>query len=209
MTLSDQPLAVFERNLTYARGMVNGGRALDRLRTREMDPADLYRAAWSQGVSAFDHWLHLEIYRRAPVIVRSVSGPRPPMLKKTRLSFDLVDKMQHHDVEIGEAFGQHLRTEIGRTSFHHPDAIAEGVRYLVDVPPATVWDRAAQHLSTPADQPWTRDSARNRHREVLERRNRIAHEADLDPTTAATRGRGRRRTTPSPGSTTSAMRSTR
>lgn len=101
-------------------------------RRLELDPADLYRAAWSQAVSAFD---------------------------------------------------QHMRTEIGRTSFHQPDAISEGVRYLVDVPPATVWDLAAQHLPTPADPPWTRDMARARHREVLDRRNRIAHEADLDPTT--------------------------
>ncbi len=181
--LSDQPLTVFERSLVYAHGMVQGGRSLLRLQAGVLDPADLYRAAWTQAVSAFDHWLHMEIYHRAPVVVRSATGPRPPMLKKTALSFDLVDKMQHHDVEIGEAFGEHLRSELGRTSFHAPDAISDGVRYVVDLTPARVWDHAAQNLTTPADPPWTRDTARARHREVLDRRNRIAHEADLDPAT--------------------------
>ncbi len=187
MALSTAPLAVFERNLSYARGMVNGGRALARLGTSELDPADLHRAAWTQSISAFDHWLHLEIYRRTPVIVRKVSGERPPMLAKTRLPFDMVEKVQHHGVELGEAFADHMRTEIGRTSFHQPEAIAEGVRYLVNVPQAKIWDLTAQYLTTPSDPPWTRETARLRHREVLDRRNRIAHEADLDSTT------GRRR----------------
>ena len=184
--MSATPLETFDRNIGYARGLVHGGRSLEHLQVGRLDHADLYRAAWTQAVSALDHWLHAEIYARAPAMVNRVGGRRPPMLWKVKLPFELIDQVQHHSLALSDAFRQQIADEIGRTSFPQIRDLVRGMQYLVCLEPAQVQSGLVTALNT-ADgnptPPWTRAAVDERHRSVLARRNAIAHEADLDPVT--------------------------
>ena len=59
-----------------------------------------------------------------------------------------------------------------------PDKIAEAFRLVSEVP---LWRSVAQYLSIPEE------DVKNRLRLIVERRNKIAHEADLDPSAPGTR----------------------
>lgn len=183
-------LVLFEKNLEYARGLIDGGRSLENLQVARLDPADLYRAAWTQAVSALDHWLHAEIYARTPAMVNRVGGDRPPMLKKVKLPFEVIDRVEHHGLALGDAFSEQIGTEIGRMSFHQIGDLVRGAQYLVCLNGDEVRSgilaaiNAAEGNPKP---PWNRQALEERHRRVISRRNAIAHEADLDPAT------GRRR----------------
>lgn len=184
------PVQTFEDNIGYARGLIEGGRSLERLQVSVLDPADLYRAAWTQSVSALDHWLHAEIYARTPGIVNTVGGRRPQMLKKVKLSFEVIEQIHHQGLSLSDAFRTQIAEEIGRASFHQIRDLVRGMQYLVPSTADEVQVRLAAALNV-ADgdpvPPWSPKAIEARHRTVLDRRNSIAHEADLDPRTGARR----------------------
>ncbi|MGH3625794.1 MAG: hypothetical protein ACRDQ5_29155 [Sciscionella sp.] len=185
MPAAPNPAEVFDLNLRYARGLISGGHSLENLLVGILDPADLYRAAWTQSVSAFDHWLHEEIYSRTPRLVRQGPAARPRQLSEVTLPFDLVDRIQNADIEIGIAFSTHLRGRIGRVSFHQSRAISEAVQYVVEMKHGEIWSELADRLNgthQPA-RPWTVETAQAEHKRIIDRRNEIAHMADLDPDT--------------------------
>ena len=141
-------------------------------------------------MSALDHWLHAEIYARAPAMVNRVGGQRPSMLLKVKLPFELIDKVQHHNLALSDAFRHQIAEEIGRTSFHQVRDLVKGMQYIVSLEPAQVLSGLLRALNAADGKPtplWNRTAMEERHRSVLARRNAIAHEADLDPTTGEKR----------------------
>lgn len=75
---------------------------------------------------------------------------------------------QSHEVWLGEA----IRDRHSWLSFQHPDKIADAVRL---VSPVKLWDEVGKELGISAQE------AKLRLRVVVDRRNQIAHEADMDP----------------------------
>jgi hypothetical protein len=65
-----------------------------------------------------------------------------------------------------------IRSKHGFVSFQHPDKIAEAVRLFSDV---KLWEQVAEHLGTTAKEIKTSLLL------IGDRRNKIAHEADIDP----------------------------
>ncbi|CAL9387452.1 hypothetical protein SUDANB121_01195 [Nocardiopsis dassonvillei] len=175
------PYEQFESNLSYARNMVTGGRALEGLRgiganygdLAAAHPEDLYRAAWSQAVSALDHWLHQEVHKRAVALVRSEERPLPDRLSKLKLPLATVEQMA--DNPLGSVFGEFVTEEIRRDTYQRSRGISEGLRLVTHLNAQEIWERIAAGLGVTAAQ------ARDRQDSVVERRNRIAHQADLGP----------------------------
>ncbi|WP_052358052.1 hypothetical protein [Nocardiopsis alba] len=178
--MSSHPYEQFESNLSYARNMVTGGRALEGLRGLAVNygdlaaarPEDLYRAAWSQAVSALDHWLHQEVLEHAVALVRSPERPLPDRLAKLKMPFSTVEQMADNSVD--SVFAEFIEEEIRRDTYQRSKGIGEGLRLVAHLNAQQIWERIAEGLGTNAA------AARDRQDKIVDRRNRIAHQADLD-----------------------------
>lgn len=156
-------------NLDYARDLVSGGKHLQRLQVTAFDVADLYRAAWVQAVSALDHWVHRELYDRALGFALNVSEERPPQFFNLRIPMRMFEDVHHHRSRtLQEAFTEHLRDHFGYQSFQAPEKIKQALAHVTAEP---LWPNVEKQL----------DSAVARLKDIVNRRNRIAHEADRDP----------------------------
>ncbi|MGW5880295.1 hypothetical protein ACWFMI_27495 [Nocardiopsis terrae] len=160
--------------------MVTGGRALEGLHGPGVNygdlaaahPEDLYRAAWSQAVSALDHWLHEEVLEHAVALVRSEERPLPERLAKLRMPFATVEQMT--DNSVGSVFAEFIAEEIRRDTYQRSKGVSEGLRLITHLNAQQIWERIAEGLGV------TAAAARDRQDRVVDRRNRIAHQADLD-----------------------------
>lgn len=178
--MSSHPYEQFEGNLSYARNMVTGGRALEGLHGLGVNygdlaaahPEDLYRAAWSQAVSALDHWLHQEVLEHAVALVRSEDRPLPERLSKLRMPFATVEQMV--DNSVGSVFAEFIAEEIRRDTYQRSKGISEGLRLITHLNAQQIWEHVAAGLGTDAG------AARDRQDKIVNRRNQIAHQADLD-----------------------------
>ena len=66
-----------------------------------------------------------------------------------------------------------IRERLGYESFQQPDKIADAIRYISD---KKLWDEVANKISRPAK------DIKQQLNSIVDRRNKIAHEADIDPT---------------------------
>jgi len=66
-----------------------------------------------------------------------------------------------------------IRERLGYQSFQQPDKIADAIRYISD---KKLWDEVANKISQPAK------DIKQQLNSIVDRRNKIAHEADIDPT---------------------------
>lgn len=177
--MASQHYEQFVANLDYARNMVVGGRALSGLRNAGANfgdlaaahPEDLYRAAWSQAVSALDHWLHLEVRDQAVALVESQKRPLPERLAKLPLPLSTVEEMAQDSQAT--VFRQFVTEEIRRHTYQRSKGITEGLRLITADNADDIWRRIGKvgHLSAA--------EARREQDAVADRRNQIAHRADL------------------------------
>lgn len=168
----------FRSNLDYASNLVKGGRHLERLQVGAFDVADLYRAAWVQAVSALDHWVHRELYDRALGFALDVSTPRPPKFLKLRIPLSLFEDFQHQPKNLRTAFAGYLRDQFGWQSFQAPDKIKDALSHVSEVP---LWPSVAAWLTDQADEVFSASQVQETLKKIVDRRNKIAHEADRDP----------------------------
>jgi hypothetical protein len=168
----------FWDNLNYARELVRGGQHLERLKVGAFDVEDLYRAAWVQAVSALDHWVHRELYERALGFVVNVGIPRPRKFLTLQIPMALFEDVHHHSKTLHETFLDHLRTQFGYQSFQAPEKIKQALGYISDAP---LWDSVAKRLNSDGNQVVAELKS------IVQRRNKIAHEADRDSENGRTR----------------------
>lgn len=142
--------------------------ALQSMTTSAIDSSDLLRAQVVLAVSALDFYIH-EV---------TVAG-MVEVLKGERLSTGAFDKYR---VSVGAMLGgrqsqtydwfeSDVREKHSFLSFQQPDKIADAVRLFSDV---KLWDSVAVRLGD--------NGVRDRLRLIVDRRNKIAHEADMSPT---------------------------
>ena len=164
------PIEQFRENMTRVRSLGGLYYAFDELTTPAIDLTDLLRAQIVMVVSALDHYIH-EITRVGMLEV--YDGTRPQ-----------TDAFLHFQVTMGGAMkgisksseNEWLDTEIrekhGYQTFQHPDNIANAVRLFSS---CKLWRSVALELNL-SDQ-----DVKNRLRAIVNRRNQISHEADVDP----------------------------
>jgi hypothetical protein len=166
-------------NLEYARDLVRGGQFLESLQVGAFDVADLYRAAWVQAVSALDHWVHRELYERALAFALNIEEPRPARFLKLEVPLQLFEDVHHHAGDFRGAFEDYLRTKFGYQSFQAPEKIKQALSHVSEEP---LWPGVAQRLAAAGHTDMaTRDAVVACLGDIVERRNKIAHEADREP----------------------------
>lgn len=166
-------------NLSYARRMVEAGRMLTPFRSPTIDIDDFYRAAWVQAVAAIDHWLHEEVLRRVAELTAKDSPEMPPQLRRYELPLHRVEAVRRGDVTLSEAVVEHLREKLAVQALQHPGKISEVLRLVTE---RKVWFEAAGCINQHFFQGRTtfnEKKLRSRYLEITQRRNKIAHDADL------------------------------
>ncbi|MFD7464097.1 hypothetical protein [Streptomyces tendae] len=169
----------FMTNLSYARRMVKAGRMLTPFRSPTIDIDDFYRAAWVQAVAAVDHWLHEEVLRRVAELTVKDSPEMPPQLRRYELPLHRVEAVRRGEVTLSEAVVEHLREKLAVQALQHPGKISEVLRLVTE---KKVWYEAAGCINQHFFQGRTtfnEKKLRSRYLEITQRRNRIAHDADL------------------------------
>ncbi len=170
--------ATFAANMGGARNVVAAGRNLEGLGVTKVDIGDLYRGAWLQAVSALDTFMHAEILRRVESIAQAVSGARPQELDRLKVTVKAAEGIRLGTLSAAEVVVGAVAAEIDRATIQRPAAISKYLRYVTD---DEVWGPLAASVgaSDPALRAISPGELRSRLDEVVERRNQIAHGADL------------------------------
>jgi hypothetical protein len=166
------PIQEFGENIRYARALIAGGVALQALQDFPAHPEDLYRAAWSQAVAAMDHWLHDELIVRAVRLANDTGNQRPSSMLNLKMPFVMLERTRYEPVYV--VFRDFLVKEFERKSFHGVEDITTGIKLVSHLTGDDIW-RAVGRASE-----ITIQQAKQRHSEVIRRRNEIAHRADRD-----------------------------
>jgi len=165
----------FEDNLARVRSLGGLFEALDGLTTQAVDATDVLRAEIVMAVSALDHYIH-EITLRGMLEIYLGARPATPAY----LRFEVPVSAAVPEVVTGgtEWFEAIIREKHGFLSFQQPDKVAAAIRLFSS---CVLWPTVSDALGFPTN------SVKNRLRLIVERRNKIAHEADLDPSYPSTR----------------------
>lgn len=142
--------------------------AVRTLATTILDPSDLLRAQIVLAVAAMDYYIH-EITAIGMIEVFEGKRPTPDSFSKFKVSVGAIplNSGQHSSWFLNEVRERH-----SFLSFQQPDKIADAVRLFTTV---KLWARVSESLGT------QEASIKAQIKLIVDRRNKIAHEADIDP----------------------------
>lgn len=141
-------------------------------------PEELLRAEWITRVSALDLYIHeliaqemLEIFKGARPASKGYSDFQisTETLNRIRTASNLTDSSAAFDLEV--------RNKLNYQTYQYPDKIADGIRLFSSI---ELWNEVALQLG--ASQKTKCADAKNLKKDlslIVERRNKIAHEGDL------------------------------
>lgn len=169
-------LARFSADAQRARDLVGLGQALGVMTVGVVDASDLYRASLVQVVAGLDFYVHGVVLERA---VDMVMGRVPPDFGRSArmgLSLASVEELANAPTAADRELlaRGHIAERLTLETFQRPDDIAAALA-LVGV--GACWKAA---FGTGAGAAKTALSL------VVRRRNRIVHQADMDPLTPST-----------------------
>jgi hypothetical protein len=166
-----QELDLLQTSLGYARAMAATAAALEVQLTGAIDVSDLLRAALVQAVSAFDHFVHEEVRARMLSLLAGPADRWPAGFARFRVTLQSVD---HAKTRAGQTWLENeIRIQHGYLAFQQPDKVADALRLVSDV---ELWSAVGAHMGRPAS------DLKTQLKLIVDRRNKIAHEADIDPT---------------------------
>ena len=163
-------LDLFHANVSRSRDLANIARAMSAQTTAVLDTTDILRASLMMAVSSLDYFIHaivrigmLEAYRAERI--------RTPAFLRFQVTLNGI--LQASSGADSEGWlDQQIRARHGHQSFQMPESIAEAVRLVSDAP---LWDEVAQRQERDARE------VTDRLKLIVQRRNKIAHEADIMP----------------------------
>lgn len=166
----------FRENMERVRAIGGLYDALLQLTTPAADSTDLLRTQIVMAVSALDHYIH-EITRLGMMEVYNGVRHATPAFLRFQVTMDAT--LRGLRGTGGNAWLEiEIRERHGHLTFQHPDRIAEAVRLFSS---HELWLSVASHLAI------TDRDVKDELRLIVDRRNKITHEADLDPSYPGTR----------------------
>lgn len=168
MPQMQQALDNFRISLLHARHLGGLYSAVSAVMTPAVDSSDLLRAQIVLAVSALDYFVH-ELTARG--MVQIFNGSRSPTdaFRKYKVAGNLLIGANAGSVV---AFEADVRDRHSFLSFQQPDKIADAIRLFYEKP---LWKKMAVRMAR------SEESIKTQLRLIVDRRNKIAHEADVDP----------------------------
>lgn len=140
---------------------------IDGITTGALDISDLYRSQIVLTISSLDHFIHefvleemLEIY----------NGRRTPSHGFNRFTIPI--STINGSIPPDNIISSHIRQKHSWLSFQDPDKIADAIRLVSDL---KLWEEVSPSFGLSAK------DLKAQIKLIVDRRNKIAHEADLDP----------------------------
>lgn len=161
-------IETFRLNAERAKNLGGLNDAISSLMTSALDASDLLRAQIVLTVSALDYFIH-EITVRGVLEIFDGKRPSTEAFRKHKVSAGLLLSTASSS---RSAFELDIRERHSFLSFQHPDKIAEAVRLFHGRP---LWGEVAKLLVK------SESEIKTKLRLIVDRRNKIAHEADADP----------------------------
>jgi hypothetical protein len=141
-----------------------------------LDITDILRASIVSAVSAFDTFIH-EITKIGMVEIYQNTRPKTDAFGRFSI---LMQNVLAVIATPGNTkwLEDEIRRQHGWLSFQHPDKVADAIRLFCG---KDLWKDVGIRLAIDPK------SAKNRLALIVDRRNKIAHEADMDPTSPGSR----------------------
>ena len=154
--------------------------------TGVLHPEELLRAEWVARISALDLYLHELIAQK---MLAPFEGQRPasPGYLRFQVSNETLNRIRAAAVssDANAAFDLEVRGQLGYVTMQDPEKIAEGVRLFSTV---ELWNEVAlKYGATPATKATEAKRLKKELSLVVQRRNKIAHEADIDASNPGSR----------------------
>lgn len=160
----------FRANIERVRNLGALAQTLNIQTTAALDFSDILRAELVLAVSALDHFVH-EMVRLGMIDTYRGNRQRTPHFERFQVSISSVSQAFSAPANV-DWLEQEIRSRHGHRSFQRYDNIADAIRLISDT---NLWTEVAHTLGMNSQDIRTRLDL------ISNRRNQIAHEADMDP----------------------------
>jgi hypothetical protein len=146
---------------------------------------ELLRAEWAARVSALDLYVH-ELVAQNMLAIFGGLRPVSAAFRRFKISNETMQRIRDGSSvsDATAAFELEVRTQIGLRAFQYPDDIAEAIRLISDI---ELWNDIALHLgATQLTKNKEAKLLKAALSAIVDRRNKIVHEGDLQPVTPRT-----------------------
>lgn len=149
--------------------------------TNALNTDELLRSEWVARVSSLDLFIHELVAQRMLAIFEGNITKKPPKYVSFKLTLETIERLVNPapGTSRGGAFELEVRSQFSISTLQMPEAIADAVRCCSSV---ELWNEIALNLG--ASEANKVDEAKKLKRQlalIVDRRNKIAHEADLEP----------------------------
>lgn len=146
-----------------------------------MQPEELLRAEWVARVAALDLYVHELVAQR---LLEIFDGTRSATTNYSaiRIANGTLERIRIAATpgDASRAFDLDIRTQLSTLTYQDPEKIADGIRLVSSV---ELWNAVALHLgATQATKAAAAKSLKTQLSLIVKRRNKIAHEGDLEAT---------------------------
>lgn len=160
----------FEQNIIRVRSLGSIYNSINNETTIE-DISDILRAQYVMLVSALDHFIH-EVVRLG--MIETYNNQRTPTKKFKEFILTLDKNILFNKAVMEEKSDTWLNYQIrhknGFKSFQESDKIKEALFLILEY---DIWDKVIQYLDD--------ENIKKKLNLIIDRRNQISHEADIDP----------------------------
>ncbi len=160
----------FNSNIARARELGELFNSLSAITTSALAVNDLLRSQIVMTVSALDHYVH-EVVRQGMIAIYNGTRPQVPGFAKFQVS--LIEAKASIPTTSSAWVDAAIRQSHSFLSFQHPDKLADAIRLIH---PDPIWQALEGKMGIPAN------DLKEQLKLIVDRRNKIAHEADADPT---------------------------
>nr|WP_237396002.1 HEPN domain-containing protein [Okeania sp. KiyG1] len=140
--------------------------------TPALDLSDILRAALVLAVSALDYYIH-EVVTLGMLEIHQGLRPEPPAFSRFQISLGIAREGLKNPPDFASYLEDEIRQRHSYKSFQQPDSIADAIRLISD---KKLWQEVGNIMGRPDK------DIKQELKIIIDRRNKIAHEADIDPT---------------------------
>ena len=162
---------LFRISIARVRDLIAVHNSLKAQASSVLDLSDMLRAALVLAVSALDYYIH-EVVRIGMLEIHGGQRPEPPAFSGFQISLGNARAGINAEQNIDSWLEDEIRQRHSYKSFQQPNAIADAVRLICD---KKLWEQVSINMGSPAKDIKQQLSL------IVDRRNKIAHEADIDP----------------------------
>jgi hypothetical protein len=162
----------FRVSINRVRDLVAVHNSVKAQATPALDLSDILRAALVLSVSALDFYVH-EVVRLGMLEIHQGLRPEPPAFSRFQISLGSAREGLSVAPNLDYWLEDEIRQRHSYKSFQQPDNIADAIRLISD---KKLWEEVAKAMGRSAQDVKQQLSI------IVDRRNKIAHEADIDPT---------------------------